>query len=670
MKNDIFRYFEKKNINVSFNTLGSTDRLVKLFIKENIDIVHKQYNRPSNVVKHQCYSRYYKIEERPKFTGFEKLDTLDKKLRLKMEKHVLGLSGMFETKDTPSKYIFGTYLEELKNSFKKFKNPLLYLSGGIDSEFVALAMLDANIDFTPVIFQWVDDNNTIYNIHDILYAIDFCNSHVLTPIIRKVNIEKLWNNPEFELLAKETNISSPQINTYVYMIESMAEEYKNSTHVLGGEVRFKNQYDVNENKFVNLVLAAKVPASSLGYNGLTYVNTQNSNYTTMNTNNLRIDLTYNWDGDYANSQTWQINGAVGVDLPSSNFGTTNTVTGGPTSGNWFTGPDLPGGAGFQISTDNGATWPIQFLPGVPVTVRVVDKFTQATGETSTSSTTAYTIKIRAINDPGNVITSTITFTNTYNYVPTLTAFTVGSGTGWTRPNSLITTASVFGGGGGGGGGAARRTGNGGGENWAAAAGGGGSGGWGKVENVILSSTTPQITFLVASGGAAGTGAPHTSGGDGGGTNITVKSSTGDVTLGITGGFGGQKNALIDPAFGLFGAGGASADAAYSGGTGSNNGNTIDEAYGGGGGGLASAGSTPQGAPATVFFLYKGSNFTTINFGGGGDGGSASLSSTTGVGASPTAFGQGGGGGGVLVNNLFTDYANGGEGGDGVVYVYF
>ena len=90
----IDKYFSRKNLDVSFDTLGSTQALVDLFVSENSNEVKDSFGKISNQVKHSCYKKYYpNIQERTKFTGFEKFDSLDKQLRIKMSKHVTGSSG-------------------------------------------------------------------------------------------------------------------------------------------------------------------------------------------------------------------------------------------------------------------------------------------------------------------------------------------------------------------------------------------------------------------------------------------------------------------------------------------------------------------------------------------------------------------------------------------------
>ena len=65
------KYFLDKDIHVSFNVLGRTEELVKAYIYDTQDIVDDVPSKMSHHVKHACYSKFYSIENRKKFTGFE-----------------------------------------------------------------------------------------------------------------------------------------------------------------------------------------------------------------------------------------------------------------------------------------------------------------------------------------------------------------------------------------------------------------------------------------------------------------------------------------------------------------------------------------------------------------------------------------------------------------------
>lgn len=656
-------YFISKNIDVSFNTIGSTNLLVNLFIKETESVVQDSYSKNSQHVKHACYNKYYKIEPRTKFTGFEKFQNLDKEVRAKMSTNVRGLLGAPTSEITKNEYEEGSYLNELQKSFSNFKNPLLYLSGGIDSEFVALAMLDAGIQFIPVIFQWTNDSEQLLNIHDIYYALDFCESNNLSPIIRTINIDKLWQNPEFQSLAHLTNISSPQINTYVYMVELMAEEFPNSTHVLGGEIRFTSLTTNENNQATNYVTAVKT--SPTAYNGSTYTLSQSVNYTSANAAASSISLhycfTYSGSGQIP-SQSWVICGCAN--------GTTATVTGGTTSGNWFNASGTGGGTGFAYRISTGAGYGSYIaLPcsAGGILTQIFCGTHTATKDCDSSTSYNLCVQVKSCST-GTVVTNTLSMSVNYIYNPALN-FVATPGTGsWSRPNTNITTAmAAMYGGGGGGGGAKRCTGSPGEYN--GAAGGGGAGAGGDI-SASFDASIPVTTYCVGSGGSGGIGWNN---GSAGNNSCFVWNS---VTFNYFGGGGGCRHPNTSS---LAGGNGGSVDI-YSGGTGAP-GDVVENSYGGGGASWCYNGSnatnlTPgAGGPPRALTLSKAnaSGTITIDYGGGGDGGNSSLGTLNGCNATINVYsyaGSGGGGASWLEMNFGCAASCGGNGAPGRFYIYY
>lgn len=65
----------------------------------------------------------------------------------------------------------------------------LFLSGGVDSEAMAIAFKNANVKFTPFIIKMNDG----LNYHDIKYALNFCESLSITPKIYDFDVYKFLN---------------------------------------------------------------------------------------------------------------------------------------------------------------------------------------------------------------------------------------------------------------------------------------------------------------------------------------------------------------------------------------------------------------------------------------------------------------------------------------------
>jgi hypothetical protein len=670
-------YFKKKNINVIFNTLGCTEKLVNLYCKEmkqylgNIDII-------SNTVKHYCYSKYYNFEPRPKLTGFENLKTLDLKTRTQLKKHVSGLTGTPSVDLSSIEPVEGSYLEELKNVLDRIKNPLLYLSGGLDSEFVAKTMVNANVKFTPVIFRWLNDDNQIINIDDILYAIDFCNNHKLTPIIRDINVEKLWTNPEFELLAKETNIESPQLNTYVYITELMAEEFPEATHLFGGEIRFRNITYADKQQ--TLMLMAKEPTANLDYNGQTYNITYVSSLN--DSADVGIYLSYYLSGNYTSNQPWNI--GAWTDNAS---GTWNYTTGGTQTGdNWYMGIlGSTGGIGFEFSTNGGTSW-TTFGPTGPVTGTIY-KFTVSRNSTSkVVDSGTINILVRNKSTPQTTISSSIRFIIDYvYYVPSQNIYsTPGTYTSTVPRGAGVLTgfsANFIGVGGGGAGGRVPL---------ATTSGkyskGGGSGGkqQGWVPTVTFSNWGSVYEIKVGSGGVNA---------EVGGTvvNAATRSS---VQVGLsTLFFNAGENAGTS-------ANGANFTYGPFGGTGTTGGGGGGSSGGDSGGGTAGSDATTDqggnGAPGTAQSLNPSPFLSFAYAGAGGGGGGYAAGGTGGLGGgnggtnlsglTPESDGEtalvlafiggqwqygggGGGGGTVYYTPGEVNKADGGTGANGYVAVY-
>jgi hypothetical protein len=95
---------------------------------------------------------------------------------------------------------------------KTGKIHLLY-SGGMDSEFVFNLFLEKGFEFTPVIIQLTPD----YNNHDIKYALDFCESKCITPVIYKIDFDNFVKSGKIIDIAKSVQCSAYQIPTTMFV---------------------------------------------------------------------------------------------------------------------------------------------------------------------------------------------------------------------------------------------------------------------------------------------------------------------------------------------------------------------------------------------------------------------------------------------------------------------
>ena len=274
MNPHVISYFKNRNINVQFNVLGSSEALRKAFVNDTCNIVNSSEKKLSHYVKYECYRYFYPdIERRPKLTGFEQFNKQDQHFRVTK-------SPTGQNVTTPYEFVIDDYsgvfsvMREDGVTIKEYLNVLidelsgysdmnlLYLSGGMDSEFVAKTLLNMGKKFIPVIFNWSNNYGEIMNADDTLYALEFCKKENLIPIIETVNIEGLWESSEFVDLVKKTWLFSPQLTTHVHMVDLMSDRFPGYNHLFGGEVRFIADQVTEDGDKCNLVFLAKpVPGS-------------------------------------------------------------------------------------------------------------------------------------------------------------------------------------------------------------------------------------------------------------------------------------------------------------------------------------------------------------------------------------------------------------------------
>ena len=83
----------------------------------------------------------------------------------------------------------------------------LFLSGGLDSEYMLRLFLNLRINFVPVIIRLLPD----YNEHDIRNAFIFCQLHKLTPKIIDIDFDKFVDSGRILEIARSINASAYQV---------------------------------------------------------------------------------------------------------------------------------------------------------------------------------------------------------------------------------------------------------------------------------------------------------------------------------------------------------------------------------------------------------------------------------------------------------------------------
>lgn len=209
---------------VIFSFLTTSRDAINAFVSSAVDRM-TDYSQESNYVKFDVYSESFNLEPRMKYTGFEKFFELDEAVRSMLKEYLFGRETQVEYEDFPPEDIQGVvqFREALVEQARtlKDKTNILYLSGGVDSEIVALSFMEAGVKFYPIIFSWIDNEGVNLNDFDTKYAVDFCEKNDLKPVYCVLNVEQFWQGLEILEYADKYLCSSPQILTYHKMVALM-----------------------------------------------------------------------------------------------------------------------------------------------------------------------------------------------------------------------------------------------------------------------------------------------------------------------------------------------------------------------------------------------------------------------------------------------------------------
>lgn len=267
-------YFKELGISTIYNTLGVTTGAVDQYIGLTRYIVNNSRSKRSNIVKQQCYQTLVEdIKPRQKYTGFEQFNSLDVKLRRQLHKESFTKPirlGFLDEKDYPEAGDVDTYFSEIGDAVIKLadnKAKVLYLSGGLDSELLATILIKQQINFTPIIFEWIS-NGVVTNAGETVTAFEFCKLHSLVPIVIQCDVDQMWSSDEFYELACDIQTTSPHITTHAYMVDYVNRNIEqNCIHLFGGEIRYiSNNLITGSTK--QLVYAAKLTKATWVFVGL------------------------------------------------------------------------------------------------------------------------------------------------------------------------------------------------------------------------------------------------------------------------------------------------------------------------------------------------------------------------------------------------------------------
>lgn len=93
----------------------------------------------------------------------------------------------------------------------------LCLSGGIDSESMALSFIKAQVPFRVAIMRFQDGLNA----HDIKFAVEFCSHHNLRPLFFDLDLFNFYFSRQHLKYAAEVNCASPQIASHLWLAEQV-----------------------------------------------------------------------------------------------------------------------------------------------------------------------------------------------------------------------------------------------------------------------------------------------------------------------------------------------------------------------------------------------------------------------------------------------------------------
>lgn len=114
--------------------------------------------------------------------------------------------------------------DEYKRIIKNTKhNIILPLSGGIDSELIAISCIQMKKKFTPIIMEYYYDG-MLMNLHDIKHAYEFCNKFSIKYKKLNLNLNDFFDNGKF-LDYEKYNCASPQHACHLWMLEQISDYF-------------------------------------------------------------------------------------------------------------------------------------------------------------------------------------------------------------------------------------------------------------------------------------------------------------------------------------------------------------------------------------------------------------------------------------------------------------
>lgn len=123
---------------------------------------------------------------------------------------------------SPKRSLKSPYEEFILNAkiiSESIKNPTLCLSGGMDSEVMAMAFLAAQISFEAVIIRF----NLNLNQQDIQHAVDFCEENKIKYNFYEMDIVSFFENKKYEAIVEKYKCPSAELASQLYAYSQMAD---------------------------------------------------------------------------------------------------------------------------------------------------------------------------------------------------------------------------------------------------------------------------------------------------------------------------------------------------------------------------------------------------------------------------------------------------------------
>ena len=154
------------------------------------------------------------------------------------------------------------FKNKLIEKLNVFKNGNLCLSGGYDSQFMALLMKEADIRFNTIIYQSLWGDNVV-NANDVLFSERFCKKHDFKYEIISIDAKEYFEKTLMVPYVKKYRSVSPQIIFHLYFLDII----KKDNLIMGGDIPYITYHE----RFSNPEIPVFSTANMLQYYMFPYV---------------------------------------------------------------------------------------------------------------------------------------------------------------------------------------------------------------------------------------------------------------------------------------------------------------------------------------------------------------------------------------------------------------